>query len=109
MADTYDARLRDTAITLPRVVSDCQSAWAQYTIRVQDRAKVQSVLREAGIPTTVHYPLPLNRQPAVADTAVSLPEGDLAADEVLSLPMHPYLEEDDVKKVSGVLAEAVER
>ncbi|WP_410473564.1 DegT/DnrJ/EryC1/StrS family aminotransferase [Guyparkeria sp. TX1] len=67
------------------------SAWAQYTIRVPDRDAVQSALKEAGIPTAVHYPIPLNKQPAVSDESVSLPEGDMAAMKVISLPMHPYL------------------
>ena len=61
-------------------------------MRVRDRDAVQAALREAGIPTAVHYPLPLNRQPAVADAEAQLPEGDRAAEEVLSLPMHPYLD-----------------
>jgi UDP-2-acetamido-2-deoxy-ribo-hexuluronate aminotransferase len=46
-----------------------------------------------GIPTVVHYPLPLNRQPAVADLNAKLPIGDKAANEVLSLPMHGYMTE----------------
>ena len=69
-----------------------QSAWAQYTIRVADRARVETELKKAGVPTAVHYPIPLNRQPAVADNAVRLPNGDHAAAEVLSLPMHGYLD-----------------
>lgn len=71
------------------------SAWAQYTIRVEDRPRVQKVLADAGIPTAVHYPLPLNKQPAVADTSAKLPRGDLASGQVISLPMHPYLTEID--------------
>lgn len=68
------------------------SAWAQYTIRVAHREAVQAALTEAGVPTAIHYPIPLNKQPAVSDESVSLPEGDQAAKEVISLPMHPYLE-----------------
>ncbi|MDG4867882.1 DegT/DnrJ/EryC1/StrS family aminotransferase [Guyparkeria sp. 1SP6A2] len=71
------------------------SAWAQYTIRVSDRNAVQSALKEAGIPTAVHYPIPLNKQPAVSDETVSLPEGDRAAEQVISLPIHPYLSHQD--------------
>ncbi len=71
------------------------SAWAQYTIRVPDRDAVQSALKEAGIPTAVHYPIPLNKQPAVSDETVSLPEGDRAAEQVISLPIHPYLSHQD--------------
>lgn len=67
------------------------SAYAQYTVATDNRDKVQQQLKNLGIPTTVHYPIPLNRQPAVANEFSKLPIGDKAADSVLSLPMHPYL------------------
>jgi UDP-2-acetamido-2-deoxy-ribo-hexuluronate aminotransferase len=91
VADAYDAALAPFGITTPAIREDCISAWAQYTIRAQHRDAVQASLIEAGIPTAVHYPLPLNRQPAVANTSVILPNGERAASEVLSLPMHPYM------------------
>jgi UDP-2-acetamido-2-deoxy-ribo-hexuluronate aminotransferase len=74
------------SITLPYIEPYNTSAWAQYTIRVQGRDAVQERLKQAGIPTAVHYPIPLNKQPAVADGAVRLPVGDEVATEVLSLP-----------------------
>lgn len=52
-------------------------------------------MKQAGIPTAVHYPIPLNKQSAVADAAVQLPRGDEAAEQVISLPMHPYLSKAD--------------
>ncbi|MDY0300707.1 MAG: DegT/DnrJ/EryC1/StrS family aminotransferase [Trichlorobacter sp.] len=55
-------------------------------------------LNEAGIPTAVHYPIPLNKQPAVADKNVELPIGDAIAEKVMSLPMHPYMTEEDVQE-----------
>ena len=75
------------------------SAWAQYTIRVDRRGAVQDRLQRAGIPTAVHYPHCLNKQPAVADPAVSLPIGEDAAEQVLSLPMHPSMTEAMVRRV----------
>lgn len=78
-------------VVAPDVEPHNTSAWAQYTVRVADRALVQARLKDAGIPTVVHYPLPLNKQPAVADPGAVLPHGDQAADQVVSLPMHPYL------------------
>jgi UDP-2-acetamido-2-deoxy-ribo-hexuluronate aminotransferase len=107
VASLYDNALRAAGITPPRIAQHNVSAWAQYTIRVPDRAKVQEALKQAGIPTAVHYPLPLNRQPAVADPAVRLPEGDRAAEEVLSLPMHPYLAADVQDQVVAALTRAV--
>ncbi|SFQ41929.1 UDP-2-acetamido-2-deoxy-ribo-hexuluronate aminotransferase [Geopseudomonas sagittaria] len=79
------------------------SVYAQYTLRVADRAAVQAQLEAAGIPTAVHYPLPLNKQPAVADPGAILPVGDAVAEQVLSLPMHPYLREDDLQAIAKVL------
>ena len=76
-------------------------------MRVADRDAVQARMKAAGIPTTVHYPLPLNRQPAVADPDVHLPQGDNAAAEVLSLPMHPYLDALTQERIVDALADAV--
>jgi len=82
-----------------------RSAWAQYTIRVVNRESVQAKLKDSGIPTAVHYPIPLNKQPAVADEAASLPVGDEVAGKVMSLPMHPYMiEEEQVKVVESLKA-----
>lgn len=79
------------------------SAWAQYTIRIDNRESVQSKLAEAGIPTAVHYPIPLNKQPAVGDEAVHLPVGDEMAKKVISLPMHPYMRDDELQRVKEAL------
>ena len=74
-------------------------------MRVKDRDTVQADLKAKGIPTAVHYPVPLNLQPSVADPNAKLPVGDAAAHEVLSLPMHPYLEEAQQKEIVAALAE----
>ena len=82
------------------VIDSCNnSAWAQYTMRFSFREKVQEKLRVAEIPYSVHYPTPLNKQPAVADLDVQLENGDLMAAQVLSLPMHPYLSKTQVERV----------
>lgn len=92
VADNYTRLLKEAGITTaPYIVAHNISAWAQYTIRVENREQIQQKLQEANIPTAVHYPIPLNKQPAVADENVQLPIGDEVADEVMSLPMHPYL------------------
>ncbi|QLL44313.1 DegT/DnrJ/EryC1/StrS family aminotransferase [Sulfitobacter pontiacus] len=91
LARAYDTALSALGLTTPTIMAEHSSAWAQYTIRVQNRDDVQAALREAGVPTAVYYPLPLNRQPAVADFSVVLPHGERASAEVISLPMHPYL------------------
>jgi len=103
VANNYDLLLKAAGITTtPFIEAHNTSAWAQYTVQVDRREKVQAALKEAGIPTAVHYPVPLNRQPAVASSA-SLPVGDAVAERVMSLPMHPYLEEHQQKYIAGCL------
>lgn len=103
-ADGYDAQLLEIGINPPQIAPHNRSAWAQYTIRVQNREAVQAALTEAGVPTAIHYPLPLNRQPAVADMTADLTEGDRAASEVLSLPMHPYMSDKEQEQIISALA-----
>jgi UDP-2-acetamido-2-deoxy-ribo-hexuluronate aminotransferase len=104
VAENYTRLLNEAGIaTTPFVEKHNVSAWAQYTIRVANREAVQAKLKKAGIPTAVYYPAPLNKQPAVADEAASLPVGDEMAGTVMSLPMHPYMSSDELKKVVASL------
>jgi UDP-2-acetamido-2-deoxy-ribo-hexuluronate aminotransferase len=107
VAARYGTLLEQAGITAPQVAPGTTSVWAQYTVRVGDREVVQARMAAAGIPTVVHYPLPLNRQPAVADPAAHLPVGDRAAAEVLSLPMHPYLDLAAQEQVVDALEQAL--
>jgi UDP-2-acetamido-2-deoxy-ribo-hexuluronate aminotransferase len=103
----YNENLASIGVATPVINIGNQSAWSQYTIRVNDRPKVQSILNEVGIPSSVHYPLPLNQQIAVANNASYLPEGDLAAREVLSLPMHAYMNNFNMLDVVNAISLAV--
>ena len=70
--------------------------WAQYTIEVEDRDGLMAHLKTQGVPTAAYYPKPLHRQTAYRDFPVaggSLPVSDAAGARVVSLPMHPYLDE----------------
>lgn len=107
-AAVYAQELDKAGIAAPFVESHNISAFAQYTVRVAERERIQTALKEAGIPTAVHYPIPLNKQPAVASDAV-LPVGDRVAEEVISLPMHPYLTAEQIRQVVGALAQALSR
>ena len=78
----------------PTVAAECKSAWAQYTVRIYDRDRVQTALNEAGIATAVHYPLPLSAQPAVAQLA-EVPHSYKAALDVLSIPISGSLTHED--------------
>lgn len=92
-------------IQLPHVESCNTSAWAQYTLQVPNRQQVQDKLKAQGIPTAVHYPIPLNLQPAVADVGAYLPVGDAVAQKVVSLPMHPYLGEESITQIATLVAQ----
>jgi UDP-2-acetamido-2-deoxy-ribo-hexuluronate aminotransferase len=92
-----------SAIQTPYIEPHNTSAWAQYTIQVPNREALQKQLKEAGIPTAVHYPIPLNKQPAVADASRQLPEGDWVAQRVMSLPMSADLTKADQQTVLNVL------
>ena len=97
VAETYTKLFNEAGVnTTPCIEAHNQSAWAQYTIQVESRDDVQAKLKEQGIPTAVHYPIPLNKQPAVANANVSLPVGDAIAERVMSLPMHPYLLNENI-------------
>jgi UDP-2-acetamido-2-deoxy-ribo-hexuluronate aminotransferase len=103
-------RLIDAA-GLERVVQrpDRNSVFAQYTVLVDDRAGVQAKLSADGVPTAVHYPVPLNKQPAYAHLCCPecTPLSSAAAERVMSLPMSADLSEDQQDRIVGSLAEAL--
>lgn len=104
VAEIYNQFFNEAGITtIPFIEAYNRSAWAQYTIQVNDRDDVQAKLKEKDIPTAVHYPIPLNKQPAVADANVILPVGDAVAERVMSLPMHPYLKELDQQSIIAAI------
>ena len=104
VAENYTRLFNEAGIdTTPHIEAHNRSAWAQYTIQVEDRDQVQAKLKEQGIPTAVHYPIPLNKQPAVANANVCLPVGDAIAECVMSLPMHPYLTVEAQEKIVNFL------
>ena len=100
VAETYTKLFNEAGIlTTPCIEAHNRSAWAQYTIQVDNRDAVQERLKAQGIPTAVHYPIPLNKQPAVADESAVLPVGNAVAQRVMSLPMHPYLIVEDLSLI----------
>lgn len=104
VARHYDVLLNEAGISAtPIIEAHNISVYAQYTIRVKNRESVQSKLHSAGVPTAVHYPIPLNMQPVMANYATALPIGDKVASEVLSLPMHPYLLVENIKHIASIL------
>ena len=110
-AERYDELLGNhAAIITPTIAPGNVSAWAQYTVRVPGRDAIAAELNAAGIPTAVHYPLSLAQQPALARAdAPYLPHSENAAREVLSLPMHPYLDEATIVRIASTLIAATEQ
>lgn len=88
--------------------ADRSCVWAQYTVFVEQRAPLQKELEQRGVPTAVHYPLPLNRQPAYAELCPSfpMPASDFAAERVMSLPMSADLSEAVQDRVIEALQDA---
>ncbi|WP_058553851.1 DegT/DnrJ/EryC1/StrS aminotransferase family protein [Thiohalocapsa sp. ML1] len=101
------AEARDGLLT-PHIADGNTSVFAQYTVQSDDRAAAIARLDAAGIPSAVHYPIPLNRQGAYAHHCCPdcTPLADRAAARVLSLPMHPYLSADDAERVVAALTGA---
>lgn len=108
----YLELLRDVAsATAPVVRPDRLCVWGQFTIQVQNRENILDKLKERNIPTAVHYPVPLNRQPAYQDScriAGSLGNSDAVAGRVVSLPMHPYIRVETQQAIIRSIAEAVQ-
>ncbi|MPZ57875.1 MAG: aminotransferase class I/II-fold pyridoxal phosphate-dependent enzyme [Rhizobiales bacterium] len=107
VAERYNAALADVAI-VPRVPRDLMSVWAQYTIRIPPgrRAPLAAALKQEGVPTAIYYPKPLHRQiayRAFPTAGNGLPVSDRVAEEVISLPMHPYLEPDEQDFIANIV------
>jgi len=107
LTDVYDAAFKSIAVETPVVQNNVMSAWAQYTIRVADRDRFQEQMTQAGIPTAVHYPLALNRQPAFALDSMRLTNSDVAARQVISLPAHSYLDDENQRQIIDTIVRIV--
>jgi UDP-2-acetamido-2-deoxy-ribo-hexuluronate aminotransferase len=110
VAGRYDDLLRGSSdIELPLIPGGYKSAWAQYSILLQDeelRKSCQQRLAEAGIPAAVYYPKPLHLQTAFTNLGYregDFPVSESASKRILSLPMHPYLSEEDQEKITQTI------
>lgn len=112
MAEKYTAALKSFVVT-PTVPDGFVSSWAQYTVLLSDRTqrnRVQTALKEKGIPTMVYYPRGLHQQKAYANMELcdaDYPNTIEATERVLALPMHPYVADEDqqfiIKSILEVL------
>jgi len=107
IAARYDALFRDSAVIIPVEKKWARHVYYMYVIRVKQRDNLASYLKERGIETGIHYPVPVHRQPyLMAD--VHLPITEKYVDEVLSLPMHPQLSDEQVDCVASEVRNFVE-
>jgi dTDP-4-amino-4,6-dideoxygalactose transaminase len=109
IAKRYNEKLgRSNQIRVPRVIEGGQSTWAQYTLQVPDRDKLQADLKAKGIPTAVYYQIPLGAQKGYAHfPSAPVPVSERICKTVISLPMHPYLDEPTQDLIIEAVLESV--
>ena len=113
IAKRYNAALADVAIA-PNVADGFTSVWAQYTLRLKpgQRGPFADALKAKGVPTAIYYPIPLHRQVAYRKYPAAgngLPVTDRLSDEVISLPMHAYLDDLTQDRIIAAVREALGR
>jgi UDP-2-acetamido-2-deoxy-ribo-hexuluronate aminotransferase len=99
---TYINALEPNIVT-PKITTNCTTVYAQYSVTSNNRDQIIDKLRKLGIPTAVHYPTPLHLQTPFSNN-IDLPIAEKISTKIFSLPMHPYLEIEEIEKVSQALA-----
>lgn len=113
-ARSYTEKLKDTVKT-PFIPDGYYSSWAQYTIQLESKEQrdaLQEKLREQGIPTMIYYPKPMHRQKAFSNIIYLKSDSSTTeslCERILSLPIHPYLDEEDKEKVCRVITRQLMR
>ncbi|QOP45845.1 DegT/DnrJ/EryC1/StrS family aminotransferase [Sulfurimonas paralvinellae] len=103
VAAKYTKALQGKDMILPEVEKNRTSAWAQYSVRVKNRDTVQANFKEKGIPAAVHYPMPLHLQECFQYLGYikgDFPISELISDEIMSLPMNPYVTDEEISYMS---------
>ncbi|MCG8470301.1 MAG: DegT/DnrJ/EryC1/StrS family aminotransferase [Desulfobacterales bacterium] len=103
----YTKAFSGTPVVTPTILDGNTSVFAQYTILVNERDAVQAALTKKGIPTAVHYPVPLHHQPVFNQESLSLPVCEAASKKVISLPMHPLMTQEEVETIANAVKEAI--
>lgn len=96
-------------VGVPLVAAGCSSVYAQYTIQADNREELAKALQAQGIPTAVHYPVPLHLQPVfqgLGKPVGSFPVAEQVAERVISLPMHPYLTDEQQCRIAAAVTAA---
>lgn len=104
IAKRYLAEIKNDAVVLPQVAYECSSVWHLFVVRTQDRDGFQAYLREMGVETLIHYPVPPHKQEAYQEwNHLNRPITEKIAREILSIPIHPCLGDHEVAKVVEVI------
>lgn len=107
VASKYTQALKTkTNLILPFVDEKAVSAWAQYSVRVKNRDELQNRLKEVGIPTAVHYPMPLHLQECFKYLGYKkgdFPISEIVSEEIMSLPMNPYVTDEEIEYIAESL------
>jgi len=109
VAETYSDSLADVVET-PYIPEGYTSVWAQYSILTDSRKEIQAALKDEGIPSVVYYPVPCHLAGAFKELGYSkgdFPISENLASRIMSLPMHPYLETEQVQKITSVIKQAL--
>jgi dTDP-4-amino-4,6-dideoxygalactose transaminase len=107
-ASHYDELLSGTPLRLPQEAHYGKHVYHLYVVRTPKRDELRSFLEQRGIQTLIHYPIPIHLQDAYRDLSLEVgcyPEAEVAAQEILSLPMHPYLKQETIAEVAGAIRE----
>lgn len=110
IADTYTHLLQEPHLIFPREADGTTHVYHQYVIRMRNRDVLQSRLKDRGIGTLVHYPVPVHRQKPYGDSELrplALRHTEKAAGEILSLPLFPQLTKEEVEKVADVILDTL--
>lgn len=110
VAEKYTNALVGKDLVLPYIKKSATSAWAQYSVRVKDRDSLQASLKEKGIPTAVHYPIPLHLQECFI--YLGYKEGDFlisekVSKEIMSIPMNPYILDNEIEYICNKVSKLI--
>ena len=109
VADRY-VELLDGCVRTPVILPGNTSIFGQYTIEVPERDTFQQRMEEYGVPTAVHYPVPMHQQVALSDLGYQegdFPHAEAASQRVVSLPMHPYLSLEEQKQITQAVKQSL--
>jgi dTDP-4-amino-4,6-dideoxygalactose transaminase len=100
------SQLLQKEVVVPRIPEDCLSAWAQYSVQSENRQNVMNRLKDAGIPTAIYYPKPLQLQTAFSYLGYAMgdfPIAEKVSERIFSVPMHPYLTQEEQARIAACI------